>query len=101
MSNSRPPVVPDMPFAEFLASRPVPVNSWGDYVRLSLATGSLPEFTCWAQLRTYVENYRDMDLRSADARASWRAYQTMLRTAERRRAPQISVRAEAGEAAAQ
>jgi len=89
MSNNRPPVDPDMLFRDFLASRPFPVNTWGDYVRTALTAGTLPEFTSWAHLRTFVENYRDMDLRSTDARASWRAYQTMLRTAERRRAPQL------------
>jgi len=100
MSTNRPPVDPDMSFREFLASRPLPVNSWGDFVRIALNADTLPEFGSWAQLRTFVENYRDMDLRSTDARGSWRAYQTMLRTAERRRAPQVHVTMEHGQQAA-
>lgn len=84
MPNPRPPVRADMSFAEFLASRPIRPNGWGDFVRTSLASGSLPHFRTWDDLRHFVEHYRDFDIRVPDARAAWRAYSTMLRTAERK-----------------
>ena len=71
-------------FADYLALRRIPATAWGDFVREKLRSNSFPEIASWADLRTTVENCREFDIATGDARAAWSAYQSMLRDMKRK-----------------
>jgi len=83
-------------FADYLACRRIPATAWGDFVREKLRLRSFPEIASWADLRNVVENCREFDIATSDARAAWSAYQSMLRDLKRKSASQCENRPSEG-----
>jgi len=77
---------PTPSFADYLSCRRIPATAWGDFVREKLKLHSFPEVNSWADLRCLVENCREFDIATSDARAAWSAYQSMLRDMKRKSA---------------
>ena len=69
-----------MTFAEYLASRKRhPINSWGDFVRYGLKTGTLRDFSSWDEFRLFLVSGAGTGIEYRDAQKAWNNYQTSVR----------------------